>query len=105
MEENEKQTGPIILIPKDTTPQQLETSISAFNQPLANLLTHVGLPTENILSPIEERRKVIYALESTIEILTLEEREKSIYLSKFTVAVSVGLFDGALIMDPNPPTG
>lgn len=86
----------IILIPNDTTPQQIETSIAAFNQPLANLLTHIGLPTENILSPIEERRKVIFALESTIEILPIDEREKSVYLSKFTVAVSVGLFDGAL---------
>lgn len=96
MENTEISTGQIILIPKGTTPEQIETSIAAFNQPLANLLTHIGLPTENILSPIEERRKVIFALESTIEILPLEERLKSIYLSKFTVAVSVGLFDGAL---------
>ncbi len=96
MDNNETVSGQIILIPKDTTPQQIETSIAAFNQPLANLLAHIGLPTENILSPIEERRKVIFALESTIEILPLAEREKSIYLSKFTVAVSVGLFDGAL---------
>ncbi|WP_316786421.1 hypothetical protein [Pedobacter frigiditerrae] len=86
----------IILIPKDTTPQQIETSISAFNKPLADLLEHIGLPTEDILSPVEERRKVIYALESTIEILPLDERNKATYLSKFTVAVSVGLFDGAL---------
>ncbi len=86
----------IILIPKDTTPQQVETSIAAFNQPLANLLTHIGLPTENILSPIEERRKVIFALESTLEILPIEDRIKATYLSKFTVAISVGLFDGAL---------
>lgn len=96
MVNNEIKSGQIILIPKDTTPQQVETSIAAFNEPLANLLTYIGLPTENILSPIEERRKVIFALESTIEILPLEERAKSIYLSKFTVAVSVGLFDGAL---------
>lgn len=96
MDSIENKNTEIILIPKDTTPQQIETSIAAFNQPLANLLTHIGLPTENILSPIEERRKVIFALESTIEILPIEEREKSIYLSKFTVAVSVGLFDGAL---------
>lgn len=86
----------IILIPSGSTPEKIETSIAAFNQPLANLLQHIGLPTENILSPIEERRKVIYALESTIEILPLEDRLKSTYLSKFTVAVSVGLFDGAL---------
>ena len=86
----------IILIPQDSSPAQIETSIAAFNEPLSNLLNHIGLPTENILSPIDERRKVIYSLESCIEILTLEERQKSIYLSKFTVAVSVGLFDGAL---------
>lgn len=86
----------IILIPRDSTPEKIETSIAAFNVPLANLLSHIGLPTENILSPIEERRKIIVALESTIEILPLEEREKATYLSKFTVAVSVGLFDGAL---------
>jgi hypothetical protein len=86
----------IVLIPKDSSPAQIETSISAFNEPLSNLLTHIGLPTENILSPIDERRKVIYSLESCIEILPIEERQKSVYLSKFTVAVSVGLFDGAL---------
>lgn len=90
------QENQIILIPSGNTPEKIETSIAAFNQPLANLLQHIGLPTENILSPIEERRKVIYALESTIEILPIEERQKSTYLSKFTVAVSVGLFDGAL---------
>ncbi|WP_118976520.1 hypothetical protein [Taibaiella koreensis] len=87
---------PIVLIPKNETHENIENSIAAFNQPLANLLTHIGLPTENILSPIEERRKIIFALESTIEILPIEERLKSTYLSKFTVAVSVGLFDGAL---------
>jgi len=86
----------IILIPTNTTPEIIETSIAAFSQPLADLLTHIGLPTENILSPIEERRKVIFALGSTIEVLPIEERGKAVYLSKFTVAVSVGLFDGAL---------
>lgn len=94
-EENENQNQ-IILIPSGNSPEKIETSIAAFNQPLANLLQHVGLPTENILSPVEERRKVIYALESSIEILPIEDRIKANYLSKFTVAVSVGLFDGAL---------
>ncbi|WP_339653169.1 hypothetical protein [uncultured Salegentibacter sp.] len=95
MENKKKSKQEIILIP-GSKPEIIETSIAAFNKPLANLLEHIGLPTENILSPIEERRKVIFALESTIEILPMEERLKSTYLSKFTVAVSVGLFDGAL---------
>jgi hypothetical protein len=86
----------IVLIPSGNTPSQIETSIGAINQPLADLLQHIGLPTENILSPIQERRKVIYALESTLEILPIEERAKATYLSKFTVAIAMGLFDGAL---------
>jgi len=86
----------IVLIPSGNTPSQIETSIGAFSQPLADLLQHIGLPTENILSPIQERRKVIYALESTLEILPMEDRAKADYLSKFTVAIAVGLFDGAL---------
>jgi len=96
MEHFEENNAEIVLIPKDTTPQKIETSIHAFNKPLADLLEYIGLPTEDILSPIEERRKVIFALESTIEILPIEKRAKATYLSKFTVAISVGLFDGAL---------
>lgn len=95
-ESHEKQDVQIVLIPSGNSPEKVETSIAAFNEPLAGLLQHIGLPTENILSPIEERRKVIYALESTIEMLPIAERQKATYLSKFTVAVSVGLFDGAL---------
>lgn len=79
-----------------SSPQKIESSITALNEPLARMLVQIGLPTENVLSPVEERRKVIYALEGALEILPFEEREKAYYLSKFTVAVTVGLFDGAL---------
>jgi hypothetical protein len=86
----------IQLIPGNNTPEQVDTSIRAFNQPLANLLSHIGLPVDNVLNPIEERRKVIFALGSVLEILPYEDRAKAVYLSKFTVAVAAGLFDGAL---------
>jgi hypothetical protein len=59
-------------------------------------LRNIGLPTENILSPVEERKKVIDQLESVLGILPVEDRQKAYYLTKFTVAVAVGLFDGAL---------
>jgi hypothetical protein len=91
-----KEKYEIDLIPSRNTPEKIETSIFALSQPLANLLQHIGLPTENILSPISERRKVISSLESTLDILPVEERIKAAYLSKFTVAITVGLFDGAL---------
>ncbi|MDJ0620621.1 MAG: hypothetical protein QNJ63_28450 [Calothrix sp. MO_192.B10] len=93
MDENSTE---IVLIPSGNTPSQIDTSITALSEPLASLLNHIGLPTENILSPVEERRKVIYYLESVLEILPLEDRKKSEYLSKFTVAITIGLFDGAL---------
>lgn len=92
MEEKNK----IILIPSGNSPDRVETSISEFNQPLSELLSHIGLPTENVLQPIEERRKVIFSLESALEILPYDQREKAYYLSKFTVSIAVGLFDGAL---------
>jgi hypothetical protein len=92
-----RKNSAIVLIPlNNTSSQQIETSIAAFNQPLASLLQHIGLPTENILSSIEERRRVICSLESALEVLPIEDRAKANYLSKFTVAITVGLFDGAL---------
>ena len=84
------------LIPTENSPKEIESSISTISQPLANLLEHAGLPTENILSPVSERRKVIHSLESTLEILPIEERQKATYLSKFTISITIGLFDGAL---------
>lgn len=45
---------------------------------------------------MEDRRKIIDSLASALDILSLEERAKSYYLTRFTVAIAVGLFDGAL---------
>ncbi|MGE1195444.1 hypothetical protein ACQJ18_12145 [Priestia megaterium] len=75
---------------------RISNSIQALNQPLADMLSHIGLPTENVLYPIEERKRVIFSLESTLECLPYDKREKANYLSKFTVAITVGLFDGAI---------
>lgn len=78
------------------TSNSIDTSVANINQPLANMLEYIGLPTENVLVPIEERRRVIFSLESVLEILPMEERAKAVYLSKFTIAITVGLFDGAI---------
>jgi hypothetical protein len=92
----ELQQNKFSLIPAGNTPANVDTSIRAFNEPLAELLDFVGLPVDNVLNPIEERRKVIFSLVSVLEILPYEQRQKSVYLSKFTVAITAGLFDGAL---------
>ena len=77
-------------------PGDLEKSINGFSTPLSNYLNKLGLPTENILYSVDERKKVLNSLESALSLLPFEEREKAYYLTKFTVAIAVGLFDSAL---------
>jgi hypothetical protein len=74
----------------------LETSIQGFSAPLAGYLNGLGLPTESVLVDFGQRKFVLQNLQSTIDILPYNDRAKAYYLSKFSVAVSVGLFDAAL---------
>lgn len=92
----EKSTEIVLIPSQENDPKKVETSIRALSEPLANFLVYVGLPTENIFSPIDERRRIICSLESVLEILPLDKRAKAEYLSKFVVSITVGLFDGAL---------
>lgn len=78
------------------TSADLQESIDGFNEPLARYLKNLGLPTENALYRIDERKNIINALEEALTILPISQREKSYYLTKFTVAIAAGLFDGAL---------
>lgn len=75
---------------------ELETSIQGFNDPLAGYLSHLGLPTEKVLVDFGERRFVLQSLQQTLDVLPYDERAKAFYLSKFCVAIMVGLFDAAL---------
>jgi hypothetical protein len=87
----------ITIIPlSGVTSKDIESNIATLNAPIANFLSHYGLPTENILSPLDERRKVITSLGDIIEVIPINKRMKSEYLSKFTISVSMGMFDGAL---------
>lgn len=87
----------ISIIPSSSaTTVTIEQNLSAINNPLSSFLQHYSLPTEDIFSPIDERRKVIMSLGSVLEILPIEKRESAKYLSSFTVAISLGMFDGAL---------
>lgn len=84
------------IIPIAGNSKQISESINSFSKPLTDYLNHLGLPTENILTNVEERRKVISGIPEIIETIPEIEKIKSNYLSKFSVAVAAGLFDGAL---------
>jgi len=81
---------------KQLVPVPFEKSIEAFHKPLASFLSGIGLPTKNALVAIDERKKVLRELETALQVLPMAERAKAYYLSKFSVAVTVGLFDAAL---------
>ncbi len=86
----------ITIIPNGNNVKEVETSIASFNQQFSDYLEYIGLPINDILVPIEERRKVIFSLEQVLEALPAEKKSKSAYLSKFAISVLSGLFDGAL---------
>lgn len=84
------------LIPNSHSGIEIDKSIESISKPLSEYLEYCELPTENVLAPIEERRKILSALKQVIEIIPVSERKKSFYLTKFTISVTTGLFDGAL---------
>lgn len=86
-------------LPVPTAPghiHHLETSIASLHPSLAGYLQNLNLPTENVFVAAEERSIVINGFENAISMLKDEDRTDAYYLSKFTVAATVGLFDAAL---------
>jgi hypothetical protein len=75
---------------------ELETSIQGLSAPLAGFLDGLGLPTEDVLVELGERRFVLQSLQHTLDVLPYADRAKAYYLSKFSVSIMVGLFDAAL---------
>lgn len=65
----------ITIIPNGNNVKEVETSIASFNQQFSDYLEYIGLPTNDILVPIEERRKVIFSLEQVLEALPDEKRQ------------------------------
>lgn len=74
----------------------LVSPIGELNAQLQGYLMNVGLPVSDVVAPIAERKKVIAQLADALNILPHAERAKAHYLSRFTIAIAAGLFDGAL---------
>ena len=55
-----------------TIKNEIQSSISDFNEPFTNYLVNLGLPVEGILAPIEERQIVINSIESEIQKMNQE---------------------------------
>jgi hypothetical protein len=77
-------------------PVDLTATISTFEQLLLSRAASMGLPSTNILVDVPQRVQVLNNLSDAMSALPPERRASSIYLSKFFMAVSAGLFDAAL---------
>ncbi len=74
----------------------LSAAITDFESNLLARADRMGLPSQNVLVSIPQRVTVLNGLDSALDTLPEEKRADSLYLSKFLIAVSAGLFDAAL---------
>ena len=75
---------------------QIVTTVDGFETGLTRYLEDLGLPADNVLVKVSERRKVLANIPAITEDLPDAQRDKSLYISKFVAACAAGLFDAAL---------
>jgi hypothetical protein len=78
------------------TSNELTTELTAYDEKMLGVFQYLGLPIENILVNVDERKKVFKNIEDVLELLPEDKLSGSTYISKFLSAVSAGLFDSAL---------
>ena len=76
--------------------RKYDVQLRDFEHGLINFVQSHNLPTEKIFVDIPERLNVFKNLEGVIDLVDFEQKQKSIYLSKFITSVATGLFDAAL---------
>lgn len=75
---------------------EVNKSLTIHENKFLEYVKSLGLPSENILVSISERKKIIKNFEDVIEKLKKEDMRDLIYISKFLAAATSGLFDAAL---------
>lgn len=90
-------TDPSTVVPANPAPlADITSTITTFEGELLGRASAMGLPTENVLVDVGPRVVVLNNMEVAMVSLPPERRATSLYLSKFMMAVSAGLFDAAL---------
>ncbi len=90
MNENNTKLVPVI------DSNSVNTTLEQISEPLEEFVKYNGLPTQNVLATNNEKTILFSNFANAIQLLPLDIKEKSEYLTKFIVASAVGLFDGAL---------
>jgi hypothetical protein len=91
MEINEERNQLIVQSNKEFSPTMMD-----FEQKMMSVYQAVGLPIDDILVPVNERKKVFKNFMDVIEYIPQYQLESAHFITKFMTAASVGLFDSAL---------
>lgn len=78
------------------TNQELTNNIEQYNPMMLKYLEELNLPVIDVLTPVDERKKVIYGMESAIKNIPKENRSLACFLTNFVVSVASGQFNAAL---------
>jgi len=97
MNRNEIIESKIINSPADQSLEfELSTSVDTFSNGLSMYLEQLELPTKNVLVDPNQRMDVIDNLPRVVSYLSKQQKDDSLYISKFIAACGAGLFDAAL---------
>lgn len=88
---NEERTELIVQTNNEFSPTMLD-----FEEKMMNVYQAVGLPINDILVPVSERKKVFKNFTDVLEYVPEAQLESAHFITKFMTAASVGLFDSAL---------
>lgn len=91
MELNEERNELIVQTNNEFSPTMLD-----FEEKMMSVYHAVGLPVEDVLVPVQERKKVFKNFMDVLEYVPEPQLESAHFITKFMTAASVGLFDSAL---------
>ncbi len=77
-------------------PVDVSETITFYENAILTKVEEFGLPIAGVLVDISQRVSILENVETVIAPLPAEHRSGAIYMSKFMLAVSAGLFDAAL---------
>ena len=84
-------------IKKNVDSELVNSEINDFSVFVQNM----GLPTENVLSNIDEREVVIKQLYNIVNKISNDSKKNAVYLSRFAAAAYIGLFFSYLYIIPS----
>ena len=91
MELTDDRSALVVQTSKAFSPTMIE-----FEEKMMSVYQAVGLPVEDVLAPVSERRKVFKNFMDVLEYIPEHQLECAHFVTKFMTAASVGLFDSAL---------